>query len=70
MVFHWFRRIRLTRFERAYVKLYNDRITAKQFHIVAGIEDPEEAWKQLCQYRRRVVRGQIEDPRGKYRWRD
>ena len=59
-----------TRFEKAYILLYNGRISGNQFHKKAGIEDREEAWKQLCEYRERVVAGEIRDPRDKYnRWR-
>jgi len=59
-----------TRFERAYILLYNSRITLKQFHVKAGIPDKDEAWKKLCEYRERVISGKIRDPRDKYnRWR-
>lgn len=60
----------MTQFERAYIALYNDRITADQFAEAAGIPDKEQAWQQLCEYRRRVLTGEIPDPRDKYhKWR-
>jgi len=59
-----------TRFEKAYILLYNSRIKASQFHIKAGITDKAEAWRQLREYRDRVISGEIPDPRDKYnRWR-
>lgn len=59
-----------TRFERAYIRLYNGRITAKRFVASCGIADKNEAWETLCEYRKRVVAGEIPDPRDKYnRWR-
>jgi len=64
------RRFKMTRFERAYIRLYNSRITAEQFAEAAGIADKEQAWAQLCDYRQKVVDGEIEDPRDKYNmWR-
>ena len=62
----WRRRRRITRFEQAYCDLYNSRISAAQFAQAAGIEDPEQAWKQLCEYRRQVIDGIIPDPRTTY----
>lgn len=63
-------RFKMTRFERAYIKLYNDRITAEQFAAAAGIPDTEQAWAQLCEYRQQVMNGKIADPRDKYNmWR-
>ena len=60
----------MTKFERAYIALYNDRITAEQFAEAAGIPDKAEAWRQLCEYRERVIDGEIPDPRDKYnKWR-
>ena len=59
------RRFKMTRFERAYIKLYNSRITAADFAAAAGIPDKKQAWAQLCEYRRQVVRGEIPDPRDK-----
>ena len=60
----------MTRFERAYIDLYNDRITLEQFAEAAGIQDPAEAWRQLCEYRQKVIDGEIQDPRDKYhKWR-
>lgn len=60
----------MTRFERAYIDLYNDRITREQFASAAGIDDPEEAWRELCEYRKKVIDGEIQDPRDKYhKWR-
>ena len=61
---------RMTPFERAYILLYNSRITPAQFAAAAGIANKEEAWAQLQEYRRRVVRGEIPDPRDTYhKWR-
>ena len=60
----------MTRFEQAYIDLYNDRITAAEFAQAAGIADSEKAWRQLHEYRRRVIQGEIPDPRSKYNlWR-
>ena len=60
----------MTRFERAYIDLYNDRITLEQFPQAAGIQDPEEALRQLRKYREQVIDGEIKDPRDKYhKWR-
>ena len=62
--------ILLTQFEKAYIALYNDRITAPEFAEAAGIPDKEEAWAQLCAYRKKVLNGEIPDPRDKYnKWR-
>lgn len=69
-MFRWLARWIPTRFERAYIDLYNDRITPQQFAAAAGIANKEEAWRQLCEYRRQVIAGDIADPRDKYhRWR-
>ena len=66
----WLDKARPSRFERAYIDLYNDRITAQQFHIAAGIEDREQAWRQLREYRHRVLIGEIPDPRDRWhKWR-
>lgn len=60
----------MTRFERAYIDLYNDRILLSQFAEAAGIKDQAEAWRQLCEYRQKVLDGEIKDPRDKYHcWR-
>lgn len=59
-------RSKITRFEQAYIDLYSDRITAEDFADAAGIPDRAQAWKQLCEYRERVLSGQIPDPRDKY----
>lgn len=60
----------MTQFEKAYIDLYNERITPQQFSTAAGIPDQAEAWRQLCEYRRKVVDGEIQDPRDKYnKWR-
>lgn len=60
----------MTLFERAYIDLYNDRITLEQFAEAAGIKDQAEAWRQLCEYRQRVIDGEIQDPRDRYnKWR-
>ena len=60
----------MTRFERAYIDLYNDRIQLEQFAEAAGIPDQAEAWRQLCEYRQKVLDGEIQDPRDKYhKWR-
>ena len=60
----------MTQFERAYIDLYNDRITADQFAEAAGIADKDEAWHRLCEYRSRVINGEIPDPRDTYnKWR-
>lgn len=56
----------MTRFERAYIDLYNDNITLAQFAEAAGIPDHAEAWRQLCEYRQKVLSGEIQDPRDKY----
>lgn len=64
------RRLKMTPFERAYIKLYNGRITPDRFAEAAGIQDKEKAWAQLCEYRRSVIAGEIPDPRDKYNlWR-
>lgn len=64
------RRLFPTRFERCYIRLYNDRISLNQFLDKCGIEDRSEAWKTLCKYRMQVVQGEIPDPRDIYhRWR-
>ncbi len=57
---------RPTRFERAYILLYNEKIRLSQFAEEAGIPDAEEAQKQLVSYRQRVIKGEIEDPRDTY----
>lgn len=60
----------MTPFERAYCDLYNSEITVEQFAKVARIPDKKQAWAQLCEYRRRVIAGEIPDPRSKYNlWR-
>lgn len=60
----------MTRFERAYIALYNDEITLEQFPQAAGIKDPAEAWRQLCEYRQNVITGEEQDPRDKHnKWR-
>lgn len=59
--------LRASRFERAYILLYNNRIEADQFHIKAGISNKREAWRKLTEYRRRVIAGEIPDPRDTYR---
>ena len=60
----------MKRFERAYIDLYNDRITLKQFAKAAGIPDEAEAMRQLKEYREKVIDGEIQDPRDRYhRWR-
>lgn len=60
------RRFRITKFERAYIKLYNGRIRPEQFAEAAGMEDEKAAWERLNEYRRAVLRGDLEDPRDKY----
>ena len=54
---------RKTKFEKAYIALYNERITINQFPKAAGLE-PEEALRQLKEYRDRIMRREIPDPRG------
>lgn len=62
--------LRATPFEKAYIRLYNDRITVDQFAQEAGIKDTEEAWRQLHEYRQKVITGDIADPRDVYnKWR-
>ena len=56
----------MTRFEKAYIKLYNDEITFDDFPKLSGIPDPAAAWDELCAYREKVLDGEIEDPRDKY----
>ena len=64
------RRWKMTPFERAYIALYNGRIRRADFAKAAGTEDQEDAWRQLCEYRRRVIAGEIPDPRDVYdKWR-
>ena len=59
-----------TRFEKAYINLYNDRITLADFPQAAGIADPAEAWTRLVEYRRQGGNGLIPDPRDTFnRWR-
>ncbi len=55
---------RKTKFERAYIALYNEKITINQFPKAAGLE-PQEALKQLQEYRQKIMRREIPDPRGK-----
>lgn len=61
------KRLRMTRFERAYIRLYNGEIGAEQFAEAAGMPDKGKAWRQLCEYRRQVIAGDIPDPRDKYK---
>lgn len=64
------RRIFPTRVERAYIRLYNGRITANRFVDTCGIKGRAKAWETLCEYRKKVVAGEIPDPRDTYnRWR-
>lgn len=66
----WIRYLRATRFEKAYISLYNNRITLSTFLSTCGIDGKDLAWKKLCEYRRRVISGEIPDPRDTYnRWR-
>lgn len=59
-----------TRFEKAYIRYYNGRITIEKFFETCGIDDKDTAWNTLKDYRRRVVSGEVKDPREKYRrWR-
>lgn len=59
-----------TRFERAYIRLYNDKITVQQFAAESGLGDKEEALRVLREYREKILRGEVEDPRGKYgKWK-
>ncbi len=59
-----------TRFERAYIRLYNNRITVGQFLAQCGVQGKAEAWKALCEYRTKVERGELPDPRDTYHcWR-
>lgn len=59
-----------TRFEKAYIRYYNGRITIESFLESCGIDGKETAWKELNDYRRRVLSGEIPDPRDRYRkWR-
>ena len=55
---------RKTKFEKAYIALYNEKITIDKFPQAAGLE-PEEAYKQLQEYRDKIMHGEIQDPRGK-----
>ena len=60
----------MTKFERAYIELYNDIITLQQFAQAAGIPDEAEAMRQLLEYREKVLDGVISDPRDTHnRWR-
>ena len=60
----------MTKFERAYILLYNDRITLEEFADQAGIEDKAVAFETLRLYRERVLSGEIPDPRDTYnQWR-
>ena len=60
----------MTKFEKAYIDLYNDRITLADFAEASGIADKDQAWQQLREYREKVLKGEIEDPRDKYHaWR-
>jgi len=66
----YLRRVRMTRFERAYILLYTDRISAKDFARAAGIPDAKQAWAQLCEYRQKILNGELPDPRDVYSyWR-
>lgn len=56
-----------TDLERAYIRLYNGKITLSQFVAECGIQDQAEAWKTLREYREKVVSGEMQDPRDKYR---
>lgn len=60
------RRIRMTKFERAYIRLYNGRIKPEDFAEAAGVADEGEAWRMLADYRRAVMRDELPDPRDKY----
>ena len=62
-------RLFYTRFEKAYIRLYNSEIDLKQFYKECGIKGEDQAWKALCEYRKRVISGEIRDPRDRFnRW--
>ena len=61
-----FKRMKMTRFERAYIDIYNGRILLSDFAAAAGFDDPVKARAALSAYRRKVVCGEIPDPRDTY----
>lgn len=62
--------LRASRFERAYIRLYNGEIAVEQFINTCGIEGKKKALDTLCKYREKVLSGEIPDPRDKYhKWR-
>lgn len=56
------------RFVKAYIDLYNMRIDFQEF--AERIKKPkDEAMKLLTEYKQAIVRGEIDDPRGRCGWR-
>ena len=55
-----------TPFEKAYIDLYNARITIDQFASAAGIPDDHEALRMLRAYREKILTGAALDPRDIY----
>lgn len=66
MLLAFLRRLRMTRFERAYVALYRDKIALSQFPAAAGYDDADEALRDLHEYRRKVLTGELPDPLDRY----